>query len=70
MVVERAATSTSVVDVLDHVLDKGIVIDGWEGHIVVASLETYNKHVDPMSPRGDPVLRQLREGLPSLKISV
>jgi gas vesicle structural protein len=64
MVVERASPSTSVVDVLDHVLDKGIVIDAWvrvsllgielitvEAQIVVASIETYNKHVDPMSLR-------------------
>jgi hypothetical protein len=29
MMLERAATSTSVIDVLDRVLDKGIVIDAW-----------------------------------------
>ncbi len=64
MVVERASSSTSVVDVLDHVLDKGIVIDAWvrlslvgielltvDAHVVVASIETYNKHFDPQSLR-------------------
>lgn len=52
--VVRGTTSTSVIDVLDHVLDKGIVLDAWvrvslvgidlltvEAHIVVASIETY-----------------------------
>jgi hypothetical protein len=52
-------TSASLVDVLDRVLDKGIVIDGWvrvslvgidlitvEMRIFVASIETYLKHAD------------------------
>jgi hypothetical protein len=55
--VERAATSTSLIDVLDRVLDKGIVVDAWvrvslvginlitiEARIVVASIETYLRH--------------------------
>src|SRR5438445_40872 len=29
MAVERASTGTSLVDILDRVLDKGIVIDAW-----------------------------------------
>ncbi|MGH9172732.1 MAG: gas vesicle protein GvpJ, partial [Vicinamibacterales bacterium] len=29
MVVERASAATNLVDVLDRVLDKGIVIDAW-----------------------------------------
>ncbi len=54
MVVERAAGGTSHVEVLDRVLDKGIVIDAWvrvslvgidlltvEAHVVVASVATY-----------------------------
>jgi hypothetical protein len=64
MVVERGSSSTSVVDVLDHVLDKGIVMDAGvrvplvatepltvEAHVVVASIETYDKHVEPQSLR-------------------
>jgi hypothetical protein len=52
-------TRASLVDVLDRVLDKGIVIDGWvrvslvgidlitvEMRIFVASIETYLKHAD------------------------
>ena len=54
MPVERAAGGTSLVDVLDRVLDKGIVIDAWvrvslvgidlitvEARVVVASIDTY-----------------------------
>ena len=57
MGVERTSGELSFVDVLDRVLDKGIVIDGWmrvclmgmdlvtvEGRVVVASLSTYMKH--------------------------
>jgi hypothetical protein len=56
MVLERSH-ATSVIDVLDHVLDKGIVIDAWlnlsvvgidlitvEARVVVASFATYLKH--------------------------
>ena len=54
MAVERAAGGTSLIDVLDRVLDKGIVIDAWvrvslvgidlirvEARVVVASIDTY-----------------------------
>ncbi len=57
MTVER--TGTSLIDVLDRVLDKGIVIDAWvrislvgidlitvEARIVVASIDTYLKYAD------------------------
>jgi hypothetical protein len=57
MPLERAPTGTSVIDVLDRVLDKGIVIDAWmrvslvginlitvEARVIVASIETYLKH--------------------------
>ena len=57
MPIERAAGGTSLIDVLDRVLDKGIVIDAWvrvslvgidlitvEARVVVASIETYLKY--------------------------
>ena len=57
MPVERSAGGTSLIDVLDRVLDKGIVIDAWvraslvgidlvtvEARIVVASSDTYLKY--------------------------
>jgi gas vesicle structural protein len=59
MPVERALGGTSLVDVVDRVLDKGIVIDAWarvslvgielvaiEARVVVASIETYLKYSD------------------------
>lgn len=71
MAVERAAGGTSLIDVLDRVLDKGIVIDAWvrvslvgidlitvEARIVVASIDTYLKYseaVGQMSPVSRPV---------------
>lgn len=57
MAVERAPSGSSLIDVLDRVLDKGIVIDAWvrvslvgidlvtvEARIVVASIDTYLKY--------------------------
>jgi hypothetical protein len=57
MPVERATGGTSLIDVLDRVLDKGIVIDAWvrvslvgidlitvEARVVVASIDTYLKY--------------------------
>ena len=57
MAVERASAGSSLIDVLDRVLDKGIVIDAYvrvslvgidlvsvEARIVVASVETYLRY--------------------------
>ena len=57
MPIERASGGSSLIDVLDRVLDKGIVIDAWvrvslvgidlitvEARVVVASIETYLKY--------------------------
>ena len=57
MPVERTTGGTSIIDVLDRVLDKGIVIDAWvrvslvgidlitvEARVVVASIDTYLKY--------------------------
>lgn len=59
MAIERAAGGSSLVDVLDRVLDKGIVIDAWvrvslvgidlitvEARVVVASIDTYLKYAE------------------------
>src|SRR5215207_8009208 len=70
MAVERAAGGTSLIDVLDRVLDKGIVIDAWvrvslvgidlitvEARVVVASIDTYLKYseaVGGVSPASRP----------------
>src|SRR3954470_522564 len=71
MAVERAAGGTSLIDVLDRVLDKGIVIDAWvrvslvgidlitvEARVVVASIDTYLKYseaVGQVAPVSRPV---------------
>ena len=62
MPVKRAATTTSAIEVLDHVLDKGIVVDSWmsvsvaglslitvEARVVVASIETYVNQAEPVA---------------------
>ncbi|HEX6465975.1 MAG TPA: gas vesicle structural protein GvpA [Terriglobales bacterium] len=59
MAVERLSGGSSLIDVLDRVLDKGIVIDAWvrislvgidlitvEARVVVASIDTYLKYAD------------------------
>ena len=59
MAVERAPGGTSLIDVLDRVLDKCIVIDAWvrislvgidlitiEARVVVASIDTYLKYAE------------------------
>src|SRR3982750_1348220 len=64
MSIERASASTSVIDVLDRVLDKGIVIDAWvrvslvgidlitvEARVGVASIETYFRYSELLTPR-------------------
>jgi hypothetical protein len=62
--VQRASGSTSVLDVLDRVLDKGIVIDAWlrvslmgidlitiDARVVVASIETYQHQIGEINLR-------------------
>src|SRR6266508_4363342 len=72
MPVERTVGGTSLIDVLDRVLDKGIVIDAWvrvslvgidlitvEARIVVASIDTYLKYseaVGQMAPIAKPAI--------------
>src|SRR5262245_49764889 len=71
MAVERASGGTSLIDVLDRVLDKGIVIDAWvrvslvgidlitvEARVVVASIDTYLKYseaVGQVAPASRPL---------------
>ena len=78
MPVERAAGGTSLIDVLDRVLDKGIVIDAWvrvslvgidlitvEARVVVASIDTYLKYSEAVG-QAQPITRsQPAQELPS-----
>ncbi len=56
-VVERSPGGSSLIDVLDRILDKGIVVDAWvrislvgidlitvEARVVIASIDTYLKY--------------------------
>jgi hypothetical protein len=59
MAVEKTIAGASLAEVLDRVLDKGLVIDAWvraslvgieflgiEARVVVASVETYLKYAE------------------------
>jgi hypothetical protein len=64
-VLQHPGHEGTLIDVLDRVLDKGIIIDGWarmslvgidlmtfNGHIVVASIETYLRYSDMLGMNG------------------
>ena len=77
--VERAPGGTSLIDVLDRVLDKGIVVDAWvrvslvgidlitvEARVVVASIDTYLRYAEAMgitAPVARPPALSTREEL-------
>ncbi len=74
MAVERLSGGSSLIDVLDRVLDKGIVIDAWvrislvgidlitvEARVVVASIDTYLKYADAVGLTGLVARPQLTE---------
>jgi gas vesicle structural protein len=79
MAVERTSGGTSLIDVLDRVLDKGIVIDAWvrvslvgidlitvEARVVVASIDTYLKYseaVGTVAPVAKPALEKSHDAL-------
>jgi gas vesicle structural protein len=61
MAVGRGLASSTLVEVIDRILDKGLVVDFWvtvaligieivsiEGRVVVASVETYLKYAEAM----------------------
>jgi gas vesicle structural protein len=75
MAVERVSGGSSLIDVLDRVLDKGIVIDAWvrislvgidlitvEARVVVASIDTYLKYADAVGLSGLVSRPRLGEG--------
>ena len=81
MPVERSSGGSSLIDVLDRVLDKGIVIDAWvrvslvgidlitvEARVVVASIETYLKYSEAVGASlavARPALSEARPDGPS-----
>ena len=72
MAVQREHSGASLIDVLDRVLDKGIVIDAWvrvslvgidlitvEARVVVASIDTYLKYSEAVGITGPSRSREL-----------
>jgi len=70
---DRVASTRSIVDVLDHVIDKGIVVDAWarlsvagidlltaHAHIVVASIGTCLTYGGPLDDAVLPRSRNIR----------
>lgn len=73
VLIDKTAGDISLVEALDRVLDKGIVIDAWvrvslmgidlitvDARVVVASIETYLKFADavaPVPPIAGPLIR-------------
>lgn len=61
MAIERTAGGTSLAEVIDRILDKGLVIDAWvsisvigielitiEARVIVASIETYVQYAEEL----------------------
>jgi hypothetical protein len=76
MTVKHVAAASSLLEVLDRVLDKGIVVDAWvrlslvgidlvtvEARVVVASIATYLQFSEPL---GVPVVFAAPASLPRL----
>ena len=72
MSLERSSAGASLIDVLDRVLDKGIVIDAWvrvslvgidlltiEARVVVASIESYLTNAGALSELAVPIVEKL-----------
>ena len=75
MAVERAPGGTSLIDVLDRILDKGIVVDAWvrislvgidlitvEARVVIASIDTYLKYAEAVGITSTVARPSLPEG--------
>ena len=78
MRVERSANTASLLDVLDRVLDKGIVVDAWvrlslvgielvtvEAHVIVASFSTYLGYAGALSELKQPPVTAVEKSSPS-----
>ena len=86
MPVERTSGGTSLIDVLDRVLDKGIVIDAWvrvslvgidlitvEARVVVASIDTYLRYAEALgitTPVARPAAAPREELAPGFEMPV
>src|ERR671924_444102 len=80
-VVERSPGGSSLIDVLDRVLDKGIIIDAWvrvslvgidlitvEARVVVASIDTYLRYADALGLMTQPARAAARRPAPRARL--
>jgi gas vesicle structural protein len=81
-----SSSGTNLIDVLDRVLDKGIVIDAWvrvslvgidlvtvEARIVVASIDTYLRYAEAVgltAPVARPAITAPHEEAPQVGVSI
>lgn len=67
MAVEKSVASSSLAEVVDRILDKGVVIDAWarvslvgiellaiEARVVIASVDTYLKYAEAIGLTASP----------------
>jgi len=79
MAVETVNSSSSLAEVIDRILDKGVVIDVWvrvslvgiellvvEARIVVASVETYLRYAQAVGLTGQAAVPRVRGSVPGL----
>ena len=79
MAVETVNSSSSLAEVIDRILDKGVVIDVWvrvylvgiellvvEARIVLASVETYLKYAQAVGLTGQAAVPRVRGSVPGL----
>jgi hypothetical protein len=79
MAIETVNSSSSLAEVIDRILDKGVVIDVWvrvslvgiellvvEARIVLASVETYLKYAQAVGLTGQAAVPRVRGSVPGL----
>jgi gas vesicle structural protein len=67
MAVEKSVASSSLAEVVDRILDKGVVVDAWvrvslvgieilaiEARIVIAGVDTYLKYAEAVGLTAEP----------------
>jgi len=67
MAVEKVNASSSLAEVVDRILDKGVVVDAWvrvslvgiellaiEARVVIAGVDTYLKYAEAVGLTADP----------------
>jgi hypothetical protein len=79
MAIETVNSSSSLAEVIDRILDKGVVIDVWvrvslvgiellvvEARIVLASVETYLRYAEAVGLTGQAAIPRVRGSVPGV----